>query len=465
MLKSRPSIVTVLGHVDHGKTTLLDYIRRTTIASHEVGGITQSIGASQITTKEGSKITFIDTPGHSAFSSMRSRGAKVCDIAVLVVDSTGGVKPQTKESLEFINEMKIPFIVAVTKIDLPSSSVDSVYSQLEKEGVTFEGRGGNTPLVPLSGKTGKGVEELLEVISLVAEVNKIEGDSTEELEAIVIETTKDNKGILVSVVVRKGTLKVGEELSTEGISARLRGIFNVDGKSVEEARPGDVVQILGFDEFPPVGSKVKLVQKDLSDAEIIINKVKRPEIQPGEIPIVIKAKNSGSLEAIIENIPQGVTVVSSGVGNVNESDVFLAKIRPNTHIIAFESDVSASVIKLAETEGIKIEKFDLVYDLIESLVVLKQQDKQKIQGIADILAVFSFDRFKVAGCKITQGRITKDDILVLKREAKELGKVKILSMKRQKEVIREANIGEELGIIFEPQLDFKVKDVLVSVRK
>src|SRR3990172_5876534 len=204
--QTRPPIATVLGHVDHGKTTLLDAVRKTNVASREAGGITQSIGASQVTTKEGKKITFIDTPGHAAFTNMRSRGAKVADIAVLVVASEEGVKPQTKEALQIIKEAKVPYMVAATKIDLASADPDAAKEQLEKEGVSFEGRGGDVPFVALSAKTGKGIEELLETLSLVSEVHDIKADSQGELEAVVLETSKDKRGLLVSVVVRNGTL-------------------------------------------------------------------------------------------------------------------------------------------------------------------------------------------------------------------------------------------------------------------
>ena len=277
MMKLRPPIVTVLGHVDHGKTTLLDAIRKTSVVKKEAGGITQSIGASVVTTKAGlpaqvgKKITFIDTPGHAAFSSMRSRGAKVADIAILVVAANDGVKPQTREALKHILEAKIAYIVAITKIDLASAKIESARSGLEKIGVSFEGSGGQVPLVLVSGKTSQGVEELLEMINLVAEVNEVKGDSEGALEAVVIEVSKDRKGPLASVVVRNGTLKVTSEIAAGGETGKGRGIFDDRGKTVKQVLPGYPGQILGFSQLPPVGAKVTA----LGDKEVVEKKEKK----------------------------------------------------------------------------------------------------------------------------------------------------------------------------------------------
>lgn len=222
----RPPIVTVLGHVDHGKTSLLDFIRKTSVTKKEAGGITQSIGASVVQTKDGSTITFIDTPGHAAFSNMRSRGAKVADIAILVVAGNDGVMPQTKEALEMILASNIPFVVAATKSDLPGFSLEKVRGDLESQGVLFEGRGGDVPLISVSTVKGDGVDELLETIGLIAEVQGVAGDPNALLEAVIVETTKDQRGPAASLVVRNGTLKVGDEIVTENANAKVRGLFD-----------------------------------------------------------------------------------------------------------------------------------------------------------------------------------------------------------------------------------------------
>lgn len=461
MKKLRPPIVTVLGHVDHGKTTLLDAVRKTKVAAKEAGGITQSIGASVVTTKENKKVTFIDTPGHVAFSSMRSRGAKVADIAILVVAADDGVKPQTKEALKHIIEAKIPYIVAITKIDLPTADVNLVRGQLEKIGVLFEGRGGQVPQLAVSGKTGKGIEALLEMVVLVAEVNEIKADSQGDLEAVVIETSKNKGGPLVSVVVRNGTLQVAQKIIADGVPGKVRGLFDDKGKSIKQVIPGHPGQILGFGELPPVGSRVRF----LGEEKKILKEEKRAlgkEVGEEQIPFVIKAQTKGSLEAILENLPEKAVVISSGIGEVNESDIFLAK-PAGAYILAFETKASSTVVKLAETEGVSIEKFDVIYKLFEKIEELIKESEKEVLGKAQVLASFPYNDKKVAGCKVVSGRITKAKSLVLMRDEKELGEAKIVSMKKEKQAIIEAKEGEEFGVILEPQLDFKIGDMLVSV--
>ncbi|OFY46452.1 MAG: hypothetical protein A2Z69_01825 [Bacteroidetes bacterium RBG_13_44_24] len=459
----RPPIVTILGHVDHGKTTLLDFIRETNVAKKEVGGITQRIGASVVETKEGKKITFIDTPGHAAFAKMRSRGASVADIAVLVVAGEEGIKPQTQEALNFILDAKIPYIVAVTKIDLPTASIDNVRSQFEKTGISFEGRGGDVPLVGVSSRTGKGVEILLDLIALTSEVYGLKGNSEEPLEAVVIETGKDKRGSTTSVVVKSGKLTIGQDVVSENVKARIRGIFNFKGESVREVFPGEPALILGFKEPPIVGSRIWTASEKENLAVLVKDKIVTPMTE-GKMSIILKTQSAGSVEAIISNIPSEVLVVSSGVGDVTEGDIFLAK-STSSSIFAFEAKVPLSVSKLAENEGVKIESFNIVYELFERLEEIVEEGIVEIKGKAEIIAIFSYDGKSVAGCKVTLGKILKMDKLTLFREMEEVGKVKIISMKKGKQDIQEAKQGEECGILFAPQLDFRVSDMLISVRK
>ena len=463
--QSRPPIVTVLGHVDHGKTTLLDAIRKTSVAVREAGGITQSIGASIATTKEGKKITFIDTPGHAAFGKMRSRGSKVADIAVLVVAAEDGVKPQTLEALQLIKEAEIPFIVAITKIDLPSADVEGAKGQLTKQGVGFEGMGGDTPVLPVSGKTGKGIEELLETISLLAEVTHIGGDPQGGLEAVVVETQKDRRGPLASAVVRNGTLKVGASVLAENVTTKVRGLFDYKGVSVKEALPGEPVQILGFEVLPAVGAKITSFTGEV--AEELPQKPSLPKLKlrKGEIAAIIKAASTGSLEAVLGNMPPGIVVIDSGVGDIFESDVLLAKASGVGRIFAFESGASSAVKKLAQAEGVAIEEFKIIYELFQRLEELIKKGEVEILGKAEIVASFPFNNKKIAGARVISGKITKIDTLTLLRGEKEIGKVKVLSLKKQKQEIAEAKAGEEFGILFEPQLAFAIGDVIVSVRK
>lgn len=460
-MQTRPPIVTVLGHVDHGKTTLLDAIRKTSVAAREAGGITQRIGASEVVTKEGKRITFIDTPGHAAFSKMRSRGAKVADVAILVVDASDGVKPQTQESLSILKEAKIPFVVAITKIDLPSADIEGTRGQLEKAQVSFEGRGGDTPVVALSAKTGKGLNELLETISLLAEVHEIKSEPAATLEAPIIETSKDKRGQLVSVVVRAGTLRVSDTVSADGISCKVKGLFNYKGERIKEALPGEPAQILGFEKLPEVGSTITTGGASAKEKAKLSHEKK---IEKEEVPIFLKAKNAGSLEAIIAGIPAGIGVIASGVGDVTESDVLDAKAS-GAFIFAFESQVSSSVQKLAESESVHIERFEIIYELFQKLEELVKKGKVEVLGKAEIIAEFPYEGKKVAGCKVKEGRVSKVDRLIVMRGQKEIGAVRTISMKKQKQDIVEAKAGEEFGVIFEPQLDFKIGDMLVSVAK
>lgn len=467
----RPPIVTVLGHVDHGKTSLLDTIRKTNVAAKEAGGITQSIGASQVVTSEEKKITFIDTPGHATFSQMRSRGAKAADIAVLVVAADDGVKPQTKEALGYIKEAEIPFIVAFSKIDLPQANVEKVKSQLASIGVSFEGQGGDIPQVSLSSKSKKGIKELLEMIILVSEVNEIGGDKKGELQGVVIETSKDKRGPIASAVITNGTIAIGMEITAEDTNVKVRGLFDSFGKPTKEAGPGDPVQILGFSKLPPVGARITMNVSGTSDVE---NKVERKVSQKkekGKIPVVIKAKSAGALRDLLANLPDHIFVVYSSVGDVVESDIFSAKSSSMidetypARIFAFESKISPYVSKLAEEEGVEIERFEVIYKLFEKLEELIADSKEKILGEAEIIASFPFNNIRVAGCKVTYGRIARSDNLVLMRGDKKLGESKIASMKKEKQNIDKAQTNEEFGIILATALDFKVGDMLLSVRK
>ena len=462
-VKLRPPIVSVLGHVDHGKTTLLDALRKTSVASREAGGITQTIGASMVVTSAGGKITFIDTPGHAAFSKMRSRGTSASDIAILAVAADDGVKPQTIESLKYIKEAKIPYIVALTKTDLASASAEKVKGQLEKEGILFEGRGGDVPLVSVSAKAGTGLKDLLEIVLLLAEVNEVKGDPKDPLEAVVIETSKGKQGSVVSVVVKDGTLKVAEIVSADEISTKVRGLFNHLGRPVKEILPGEPGQILGFSSLPSVGSRLKSeVEITLSEEKIGSSRIEDTE---GGLPVLIKAKSSGALEAVLGSIPKGIFVLGSGVGDINESDIFLAKSGQTSKIFAYGVKVSANVLRLAQTEDIKIESFEIIYELLERLAVLLKKEEKEIFGKAEIIASFPLDDKRVAGCKVIEGRIARGDSLVLSRGETETGKVKAVSMKKMKKEINKAELGEEFGILLEPQLDFQKGDMLVSVRK
>ncbi|MEK7497891.1 MAG: translation initiation factor IF-2 [Patescibacteria group bacterium] len=461
--EKRPPIVTVLGHVDHGKTTLLDVLRKTNVASREAGGITQKIGASQITTKAGKKITFIDTPGHEIFSGMRKRGVKLADIAILVVAADDGVAPQTREAIKVINEAKIPFIVALTKIDLPTASTESTVGQLEKEGIFFEGRGGQTPKVELSAKSGQGIDSLLELIILLSEVSEIGASPDSALEAVVVETNKGKGGPLVNAVVRNGKIAFGDVVLSDGVSGKVKALTNDKGESIKEALPGDPVQILGFENLPGVGSLiihsnkvVKSDEKTTTRTSIVVEK--------GQLAFIIKTENAGAMEAILASMPKDVVVVTSGIGDVSEGDVFTAKAS-GARVFTFESKIPSGVAKLAETEGVEVKAFRIVYEMFKEIEELVALGKENVLGRAEVVASFPFNNKKVAGSKISSGKIMKSTSLRLMRGEKELGMVKVISLRKGKDEVLEAKEGEECGILFVPQLDFEVGDVLLSIAK
>jgi translation initiation factor IF-2 len=462
-MQNRQPIVVVLGHVDHGKTTLLDAIRKTSVAAREAGGITKAIGASVIETKAGRKITFIDTPGHAAFGKMRGRGAKVADIAILVVAQDDGVQPQTKEAIEIIRTASIPFIVAGTKSDVAGVSAEALKGQLEKEQIFFEGRGGDVPFVSVSARSNTGISELLEMLILMAEVADLKGDPKADLEAVVIESNMEKMGNVATVIVRNGSIKVGEIIFAEEFECKVRGIFDDKGVSVKEVLPGYPAKIIGFSEIPPIGASVaRIPHAKLAVAVAPKNKFDLRRLKDDEIPVIIKASNAGALEAIIASLPPKVIVVDSGVGEITSSDIINAKTG-NAYIFAFETKIPNDIAHLAEAEKIKIASFKIIYELLQAVEEIIKKGKVEELGRAEIVAVFPFNDKKVAGCKVTTGRISKGDRLLLMRGDKEVGKIKAASIRKQKAEVPSVGPAEEFGVIFEPQLDFIRGDVIVSV--
>lgn len=459
----RPPIVAVLGHVDHGKTTLLDAVRKTNIASGEAGGITQSIGAWQVTTKEGKKITFIDTPGHEAFRAMRSRGAEVADIVVLVVAADDGVMPQTKESLGYIKETKTPFLVAITKIDLATAQPEKVKNQLLKEGILLEGHGGDVVAIEVSAKTGKGINELLEMIVLLAEMNQITGDVNSPLEAPVIEARLDRrKGVVVHVVLRDGSLSIGDTVSAEGIEAKIRGIFDEYGKPAKEVLPGRPAEILGFSEIPPVGSVLRpkgiQIRKEAKEG-------KKTDWESNGLPIVIKTDTQGSLEAITKSLGSKVRILFSGIGDISETDIVNASLAQAV-VVGFNVRFSKEMERLAQEEGVIVHAYKIIYELLADvdkwIIEKEEMEKEKILGRAQILAEFGQGKEKIAGCRVLEGKLTSSARLRLVRDGEIIAATKPASIKKGKEKIDKVEQNEEFGILFSPQVDFKIGDVIES---
>lgn len=479
-MTARQPIVAILGHVDHGKTTLLDYIRTTRVAAREAGGITQSIGAYQATFK-GKLLTFIDTPGHAAFSKMRSRGASIADVVVLVVASDDSVQPQTIESIKHIKAAGVPFVVAINKIDKPDSNVEVVKAELTQHEVFVEGYGGNTPFVLISGKTGAGVDTLLETILLLAELEELPYEPDAALAAPIIEAKIDpKKGALVSAIIKAGTLHVGDMVYTDSSSAKIRAFFSDLGVSITTATPGMPVQILGFDTLPsvgeiivpvPLGSDLSALRNEMKErSEPSLLNLPAPAIDPSikQLNLIVKADTAGSLEAIMGSFSSDVNVVTSATGDITESDVLMAGATGSI-IIGFNIRVSPSVQKLAEAENIIIKNHKIIYEILEYIEkkVLKMMeptiDEDEL-GSATVIKVFDINGDHIAGSRIDSGFLSIGDTVHLKRG--DVSKnAKIRSIRIGKEEVKKVESGKECGIFFSPNLDVREKDVIIAYKK
>lgn len=478
----KPPVVTVLGHVDHGKTTLLDAIRKTDVAKREHGGITQAIGAYQIeiTTKEGKKkITFIDTPGHQAFAKMRGRGVGVCDIALLVVALDDGVMPQTKESIAHITQAGTPFIVVLTKADSQGANPEKVKQQLLKEQVLLEGLGGDVPYIAVSAKTASGIADLLDLILLFAQMKGITADPKAVFEGVIIESKKDRrKGTIATVIVKNGTLSVGDAIVSEKKPGKVRALISDTGSMLKEAVPGMPVEILGFSDVPPVGAKVTKQKEQQQLAEEIITpapvvtavETKKDEEQPvKKLPLILKTDTQGSLETILAALQgEDIQVILAGTGEPTEGDVLLARAS-GAFIVGFNLPISSSVVKLAENEGIIVKTYRLIYELeeeIKEVIALFKQGKAQevILGKAKVQAVFPYEHKKVAGSKVLEGRMAKGDKVRVERNKEIIAEGRIVSIRQGKEDIGKVEVGGECGILLSVSLDFEPEDVILSVR-
>lgn len=438
-MQTRPPIIVVLGHVDHGKTTLLDAIRSADVASTEFGGITQGIGAYQ-----SNGITFIDTPGHEAFSTMRSRGAKVADIAVLVVAANDSVMPQTVESIKIIQEAKIPYIVAINKMDLPEANVDQVIKDLLRHNVLLENYGGDVPFLKISAKKKEGIKELLDLISLVAEVNEIKADPNGPLEFAVIESKMDkSRGPVATIIIRNGTLKIGQEIEIDGQKSKVRALIDYQKKNISEAGPGTPVEILGLTKLPMIGA----VTKPVASNEVL--------------NLILKTDTFGSLEAISAKIPENVNVLQSSTGDISDADILLAK---STKAIILGFNVKNSALKLTESEKVLARTYKIIYELLDELTdaangMLEPLEVEEVLGKGEIVAEFPFDKLKIIGTKVTEGRIAKGDLV-------KIGDLKsrIKSVRVGKDEATKVEKGKECGILLDPQLDFKLGTVIICYR-
>ncbi len=476
--KARPPIVTILGHVDHGKTTLLDYIRKTKLTAKEHGGITQAIGAYEISTNlkgyPTDKITFIDTPGHEAFSQLRARGANVADIALLIVDAKDSVRPQTIESISHITAAKIPFIVVLNKIDLPEANPEKVKVDLTKNGVLVEGKGGNVPTINISAKTGKGVDELLETILLLSSELNLKYEPQTSFQGFVLEAKKDKRGVTAGVVLKDGGLKIGDTVFAGNIKGRVKAMINDVGGNIKEVAPSTPFELLGFESLPEVGTAVTSVEQ--------VVQPKAPETSPQEgltmeaflkpeegkkISLLIKADSQGSLEAINNSLikNENIEILHESVGEITKADIFLAKTG-KAIVIGFNANPSKEIDDLAKQEKVVIKTYNIIYELIDELTevssLLKEKEEQEknVKAEAKILATFIIHDEKVFGIKVTKGKVNLGDSIEVYRDDKMAGKAKLISLKIRAKTVQEVKKDQEAGIIFSPQLDIKVGDVV-----
>lgn len=486
----RGPIVAVMGHIDHGKSTLLSYIRKSNKPLNEAGGITQHLSAYEVDHKTDSgekrSITFLDTPGHAAFSGIRKRGAGAADIAILVVSAEDGVKPQTVEALSSILANGIPYIVAINKIDKPDANVEKTKQSLSENQVYIEGYGGDVPAVMISAKTGEGVPELLDMIILVSELETLSGDSQKNGEGIVLESNRDiKKGISATCIIKDGTIKKGMYITSGTALAPVRIMENYLGKQVSEAHFPSPVKIIGWDELPEVGDIFHTFEKR-EDARAQVEREKEgkkagpvnttPEkdICETSLPIIVKADTGSSLEAIISEVAKQNTdkicseIISAGIGNVSENDIRLATGSYKAIIIGFNVDIDAPAKSLAERNAVDIKTFDIIYKMSEWLLEELIKNTPKVMtvetlGMAKVLKTFSKVKDKqILGGRVETGTLKLGaQVKILRRDA-EIGEGKLRELQSQKNSVQEVPEGKEFGAMIEAKVEIAPGDKVQS---
>jgi translation initiation factor IF-2 len=491
-LITRPPVVTILGHVDHGKTTLLDAIRHTEVAAGEAGGITQHIGAYQVELN-GRMITFLDTPGHSAFTAMRARGAQGADIVILVVAADDGVMPQTKEAIAHAKAARVPIIVAMNKIDKSNADPDRVRQQLAEAGLVPDDWDGDTIVVPISAKKQTGLEDLLEAILLVADNIDIKANPKGKVIGTVIEAELDkSKGVLATLLIQNGTLKVGDEVIAGNAYGRLRAMFDHRGRKITKATPSTPVSVMGLSEVPQAGELFMVVSSEREAREIVYERQQEKEnanvsskssatleqlfdrFQAGEIRelrLIIKADVQGSLEPIISTLKDlskgdiNINILHAETGNITESDVMLAAASKAV-VIGFNVVADSAARRMAEAEGISIRLYDIIYRLTEDVEkalkgMLEPEEREIVIGHADVKAVFRISKLgNIAGCKVTDGEIRRNSRLRVIRNGSVVHEGPVSSLKHLQEDVREVRAGFECGIGIKGFDDIQVGDRL-----
>ena len=494
-LEARPPVVTIMGHVDHGKTTLLDAIRKTSVVTTEAGGITQHIGAYQADHK-GRRITFLDTPGHEAFTAMRARGAKVTDIAVLVVAADDGVMPQTKESISHARAADVPIVVAINKIDLPDSNPDRVLSELATEGLQPEEWGGDVQVARVSAKAGDNLDDLLERILLVADAElDLRANPSVEASGPIIESRLDvGRGPVATMLIHRGTIKVGDAIVAGDAWGRVRALYDYLGERVDEARPGEPVEILGFDRPPPAGELGRVVENERRARELAQQRGERlrrealakqargsgvsldklfEQMQAGgvqDLNIVIKGDVQGSVEAIVSELGKiqhpevRVNVIHTGVGGITENDVNLAAASTGM-VVGFNVRPSAEVRAVAERAGVEIRLYRVIYQLTEEIEqalvgMLTPVETEAIIGEVEVRALFKVSRLgTIAGCMVTSGLVRRNSSVRIFRDGTRLHETTVAALKRFKDDVREVTEGFECGVLLDGFNDLREGDV------
>jgi len=495
-LQARPPVVTIMGHVDHGKTTLLDAIRNARVVATEAGGITQHIGAYQVDV-DGRKITFLDTPGHEAFTAMRARGAKVTDIAVLVVAADDGVMPQTKESIAHARAAEVPIVVAVNKVDLADANVDRVKGELAQEGLNPEDWGGDTQFAEVSAKTQQNLDELLEKVLLVAdlELEGLKANPNAEASGPIIESRLDvGRGPVATMLVHRGTLQVGDAIVAGDAHGRVKALFNYKGEKIQKALPGEPVEILGFDKPPPAGEVARVVENDRAARELATRRAERlrreqratqrpsgvslenlfEQMQTGEVAdlnLVVKGDVDGSVEAVVSELSKfehaevRLNVIHQGVGAITQNDIMLASAS-DALIVGFNVRPNAEARELAQREGVELRTYDVIYQLtddIEQALVgkLAAVRTEETIGEAEVRALFKVSRLgTIAGCMVTHGVVRRNADVRVIRNGTVIYTTTIAALKRFKDDAREVAEGFECGILLDGFNDVKEGDVL-----
>jgi len=480
-LQSRSPVVAVVGHIDHGKTTLLDFIRKTSVATGEAGGITQSVGAYEIE-HDGKKITFIDTPGHEAFSSMRERGAWIADLGVLVVAADEGIKPQTTEAINILKQTETPFVVAITKIDTPNADVEKVKNGLLSADVRLEGLGGDVSWHEVSGKTGEGVDGLLSLIVLAGEVAELSFDPGARAYGFVLESKKDSRrGIIAYVVLKDGVLRLGEEIVTNSASGKVKILENFLGEKVKELIPSAPAIIGGFEDMPNAGEKfwagivdIKVVDVSGGDSKAVLEAADMiaeiAEESDGDeitsdgeekIKAILKADSAGSLEALMQILGHKLEITNSSVGGISDNDVQFAKSTGSV-ILGLHVSSEKSTRRLAESQKVKIITSDIIYKLVEAVDLLEVAKEEAVEGgVLEVLAIFSGTQSKrTIGGKITKGSVRVGAQVQIARGEEVIGKGKVKNLQQNKEDIKEAATGNEVGLVVLTDTKIEKGDIL-----